>query len=300
MKTEKNILCAFILNLTFSIFEFIGGAAIGSVAIISDALHDASDAASIAISYLLEKKSHQEPDENYTYGYTRYSVIGGLVTTSILIFGSLVIMYKAAYRIIYPTPINYNGMIIFSIVGIIVNVIAAILTHDGTSLNQKAVNLHMLEDVLGWAVVLIGAIAMKFLDFTIIDPIMSIAVAIFILISACKTLQDVLSIFLQKIPKGVRLKEIKHHLLEIDGIKDVHHIHIWSMDGQIGCATMHIVTDLNPYELKAKVREELKEHGISHSTLEFESSAENCNDKSCRAYEDYDVIPKHSHHHCHH
>ena len=209
MKTEKNILCAFILNLTFSIFEFIGGAAIGSVAIISDALHDASDAASIAISYLLEKKSHQEPDENYTYGYTRYSVIGGLVTTSILIFGSLVIMYKAAYRIIYPTPINYNGMIIFSIVGIIVNVIAAILTHDGTSLNQKAVNLHMLEDVLGWAVVLIGAVAMKFLDFTIIDPIMSIAVAIFILISACKTLQDVLSIFLQKIPKGVRLKEIK-------------------------------------------------------------------------------------------
>lgn len=287
MKTERNIFWAFLLNLLFSVFEFIGGAIIGSVAIISDALHDASDAASIGISYLLEKKSKQEPDENYTYGYTRYSVIGGLITTTILIFGSIVVVIKAIERIINPNEINYDGMIIFGIVGIVVNLIAAFLTHQGDSLNQKAVNLHLLEDVLGWAVVLVGAIIMRFTNLSIIDPIMSIAVAVYISVSAVKMLKTVLDIFLQKTPDGFSVKEIKGHILEIKGVIDVHHIHIWSMDGQIGCCTMHIVTDENSKNIKSAVREELKEHGISHATLELETSDEKCYDEKCRAYEEF-------------
>lgn len=287
MKTERNIFWAFLLNLLFSVFEFIGGAIIGSVAIISDALHDASDAASIGISYLLEKKSKQEPDENYTYGYTRYSVIGGLITTTILIFGSVVVVIKAIERIINPNEINYDGMIIFGIVGIVVNLIAAFLTHQGDSLNQKAVNLHLLEDVLGWAVVLVGAIIMRFTDLSIIDPIMSIAVAVYISVSAVKMLKTVLDIFLQKTPDGFSVKEIKGHILEIKGVIDVHHIHIWSMDGQIGCCTMHIVTDENSKNIKSAVREELKHHGISHATLELETSDEKCYDEKCRAYEEF-------------
>ena len=287
MKTERNIFWAFLLNLLFSVFEFIGGAIIGSVAIISDALHDASDAASIGISYLLEKKSKQEPDENYTYGYTGYSVIGGLITTTILIFGSIVVVIKAIERIINPNEINYDGMIIFGIVGIVVNLIAAFLTHQGDSLNQKAVNLHLLEDVLGWAVVLVGAIIMRFTNLSIIDPIMSIAVAVYISVSAVKMLKTVLDIFLQKTPDGFSVKEIKGHILEIKGVIDVHHIHIWSMDGQIGCCTMHIVTDENSKNIKSAVREELKEHGISHATLELETSDEKCYDEKCRAYEEF-------------
>ena len=299
MKTERNIFWAFMLNLLFSIFEFIGGAFIGSVAIVSDALHDASDAATIGISYLLEKKSHQAPDENYTYGYTRYSVIGGLITTTILIFGSIIVIAKAIERIVNPNEINYDGMIIFAVVGVVVNIIAAYLTHKGDSLNQKAVNLHLLEDVLGWVVVLIGAIIMRFTDLSIIDPIMSILVAIFITINAAGMLKEVLDIFLQKAPKGFSVKEIKSHILEIEGVSDVHHIHIWSMDGQTGCCTLHIVTDSNPKEIKKAAREILKNHGISHSTLELEGSDEECLDKHCRAYEDFDADGGHHHHHHH-
>ena len=185
MKTEKNILFAFILNLAFSIFEFFGGIFTGSIAILSDAVHDIGDATSIGIAFLLEKKSKRHPDEKYTYGYARYSLLGGVITTVILLLGSTMVVYNAVKRIINPVEIHYNGMILFAIVGVLVNFVAAFLTREGDSLNQKAVNLHMLEDVLGWAVVLVGAIVMRFTDFSLLDPILSIGVALFIQYCQC-------------------------------------------------------------------------------------------------------------------
>ena len=174
MKTERNIFIAFILNLAFSIFEFAGGIFTGSVAIISDAIHDIGDATSIGVALFLEKKSKKQPDDRYTYGYGRYSVIGSVLTTLILLLGSVLVIYNAVLRMIRPVEINYDGMIMFAIVGVCVNLGAALLTRNGSSLNQKAVNLHMLEDVLGWIVVLIGAIVMRFTNFYLIDPLMSI------------------------------------------------------------------------------------------------------------------------------
>ena len=149
MKTEKSILIAFILNLTFSIFEFIGGIFTQSIAITSDAIHDLGDAASIGIAYFLEKKSKRSPDEKYTYGYARYSLLGSAITSLVLLFGSTAVIYNAIIKIIHPSEINYDGMIIFAIIGLCVNFIAALITHGGHSLNQKTVSLHMLEDVLG-------------------------------------------------------------------------------------------------------------------------------------------------------
>lgn len=281
MKTEKNILIAFILNLAFSIFEFIGGIFTGSVAIASDAIHDLGDATSIGVSYFLERKSKTKPDENYTYGYARYSVIGGFITTFILFLGSVMVIINAVDKIINPTEINYSGMIIFAVIGVVVNFCAAYFTSKGESINQKAVNLHMLEDVLGWAVVLVGAIVMHFTDFAIIDPIMSIGVALFILFNAVRNFKDIFNLFLEKTPEGVSVAEIKEHISEIDGVLDVHHVHIWSMDGQSAYATMHIVTDENGHDIKEKVRAELNEHGIVHCTLELETSDEHCHEKNC-------------------
>ena len=281
MKTERNILIAFILNLAFSVFEFTGGIFTGSVAILSDAVHDIGDAASIGISYFLEKKSKRKPDENYTYGYARYSVTGSVITTLILLFGSAAVIYNAIGRIINPVEINYSGMIVFAVIGVAVNVCAAFFTREAGSMNQKAVNLHMLEDALGWIVVLIGAVVMHFTDFYIIDPIMSIGVAIFILVNAVRNLKEALDLFLEKTPHGISVNEIKEHIENIDGIIDVHHIHIWSMDGQHNFATMHIVTDGDSHKVKHLVREELRGHGISHATLELESPDEHCHEKEC-------------------
>ena len=299
MKTEKNILTAFILNLFFSVFEFAGGIITGSVAILSDAVHDLGDAASIGISYFLERVSKKQPDEKYTYGYARYSVIGGLITTLILLFGSAAVIYNAIERIISPSEINYDGMIIFALVGAAVNFVAAMLTRDGDSLNQRAVNLHMLEDVLGWIVVLVGAIVMRFTDLAIIDPIMSICVAVFIIVNAVKNLKEILDLFLEKTPADICTDELKHHLIEIDGVTDVHHIHVWSMDGQSNYATMHVVSDGNAHEVKEKIREELREHGIHHATLELESEGEHCHEITCHT-EIKSPSGHHHHHHGHH
>jgi len=296
MKTERNILIAFILNLAFSVFEFFGGLFTGSVAIVSDAVHDLGDAASIGISYFLEKKSKKQPDETYTYGYARYSVIGGFITTLILLIGSAVVIGSAIHRIITPTEIHYDGMIVFAVVGVCVNFCAAFFTREGGSLNQKAVNLHMLEDVLGWAVVLVGAIVMRFTDFALIDPIMSIGVALFILVNAVRNLKEVAELFLEKAPHSIEVAEIKEHIEEIEGIEDVHHIHIWSLDGQNHFATMHIVTDGEPHRIKDAVREELREHGIGHVTIELETTGEHCHETHCHI----EAPCSHEHHHHHH
>ncbi len=296
MKTEKNILIAFILNFVFSVFEFIGGALTGSVAIISDAVHDIGDALSIGISYFLERKSKKQPDEIYTYGYARFSVLGSLITTVILLFGSLAVIYNAIIRIFNPTEINYNGMIVFAIIGVIVNFVAAFFTREGDSLNQKAVNLHMLEDVLGWAIVLICAIIMRFTDNSILDPLMSIGVSLYIFVNAIKNLKQIENLFLEKIPTDVSIKEIKEHVLQIEGVQDVHHIHIWSMDGYNNYATMHIVTEKESSEIKKEIREELKEHHIQHVTLEFEGVNEDCHCENCHI----EHCENHHHHHHHH
>lgn len=298
MKTEKNILIAFILNLSFAIFEVFGGIFTGSIAIISDAIHDVGDATSIGISFFLEKKSKKQPDETHTYGYARYSVIGSVITTMILLLGSVVVIYNAIHRLFNPAEINYNGMIIFAIIGVAVNFIAAWFTREGDSLNQKAVNLHMLEDVLNWVVVLIGAIVMRFTDLALIDPLMSIGVSVFILINAVKNLKVVIDLFLVKTPHEMDVNEIRDHVTHIDGVLDVHHIHIWSMDGQSNYTTMHIVTNGDAHEIKELIREELQEHGIGHATLELEAEGEHCHEKHCHV--NVPVSSGHHHHHHHH
>ena len=291
MKSEENILIAFLLNISFSIFEFFGGILTNSIAIISDSVHDLGDAASIGISYFLERKSKKKADKLYTYGYIRYSVLGGMITTSILLVGSIFVIISAAKRLFNPVDINYSGMILFAVIGVILNLIAAYVTREGASINQKSVNLHMLEDVLGWIVVLIGSIIMNFTDIKILDSLMSIGVAIFILINSLKNFKKILDLFLEKIPTDVDLDEIKKHLLEIPGVDDIHHIHIWSIDGYNNYATMHIVTKKDAKKIKHLIREELEEHNICHAILETEDEV--CEDTECNP------TFHHEHHHHH-
>lgn len=297
MKTERNIFVAFILNLAFSVFELFGGIFTGSVAIVSDALHDAGDAMSIGISYFLERKSKKQPDETYTYGYARYSVLGGFITTIILLVSSAAVIANAVHRMFVPTQIHYGAMIGFAVVGVCVNLCAALFTREGGSLNQKAVNLHMLEDVLGWVVVLLGAVIMRFVDFPILDPIMSVGVAMFILINAIKNLKEIFDLFLEKAPKGISTAEIKKHIETLDSVLDVHHIHLWSMDGHNHYATMHVVADGNPHEIKEKIRKALREQGIGHITLEMENQGEHCHERHCHMESKAHGHCAHHHHH---
>ena len=294
MKTEKNILIAFILNISFSIIEFFGGIFTNSVAILSDSIHDLGDALSIGISYFLEKKSKKKADKNYTYGYIRYSILGGVITTTILLVGSILVIINATKRLFNPIEVNYRGMILFAIIGVVLNFIAAYVTREGDSINQKSVNLHMLEDVLGWIVVLIGAIIMNFTDIKIIDSLMSIGVALFILINSLKNLRKVLDLFLEKTPVDIDIDDLKIHLLKIKDVEDIHHIHVWSIDGYNNYSTMHIVTKSKNIKIvKKAIREELEEHNICHAILETEDEA--CDEKECHVVFNNKIT--HHHHH---
>lgn len=187
MKKENKILTAFLLNLFFCIFEFIGGIFTGSVAIISDAVHDLGDAVSIGASFFFERKSSKAADEKEK---EKYIFIGGALTSGVLIAGSLMAAANAVTRLCKPAELDYDGMLVFAFFGVVVNSAAAFFTRGKENMNIRAVNLHMLEDVLGWVTVLIGAAVMKFTGFSYLDPIMSIGVSAFILISAVKNLRS--------------------------------------------------------------------------------------------------------------
>jgi cobalt-zinc-cadmium efflux system protein len=189
-------------------------------------------------------------------------------------------------------------MILFAVVGALVNLGAAFFTREGDSLNQKAVNLHMLEDVLGWIVVLAGAVVMRFTDISVIDPLMSIGVAIFILVNAIRNLKEGLALFLEKAPNGVDIHGLETHICALEGVLGVHHVHIWSMDGQTNYATIHIVAQGEAHAVKERVREELKEHGIAHATLELEAEGEHCCEEHCHV--EHAAHAGHHHHHHHH
>lgn len=298
--SERNILIAFILNLSFSIYEFVGGAFTGSTAIMSDAVHDLGDATSIGISYFLERKSKRRPDSSYTYGYIRYSLVGGMITTLILLLGSAFVISNAIQHIIHPVEINYDGMIILAIIGAVVNFIAAYFTREGDSLNQKSVNLHMLEDVLGWIVVLVGAIVMRFTNFALIDPILSIFVAVYILIHAWQNFRSIIAVFLEKTPSNISIPQLEKSLLTIKGIENVHHIHVWSMDGYHNYATMHVVsTAKDPCKIKSHIRSALQKYHINHTTIELEAPGEACTEHDCTPPSDNTHMHSHSHSHSH-
>jgi len=295
MKSEKNILIAFILNISFSLFELFGGIFTNSVSIMSDAIHDFGDALSIGISLILEKKSTKQPDNKYSYGYARYSILGAFITTSILTIGSFLVIINSISRLPNPVYVNHDGMIIFAVFGIIINFFAVYFTKDGHSMNQSAVNLHMLEDVLGWVVVLIGSILIKFTNIFLIDSIMSLGVSTYILIHAIKNFQKIIDLFLEKTPKNISIENIKQTLLKNSSILDVHHIHIWSIDGNSNYATMHVVTNTKKtLELKQNIRELCLELGINHLTIELESQEERCGDLECHI-----EVQEDHHHHYH-
>ena len=281
MKSQRNILIAFLLNLIFSLLEFAGGLFTGSSAILSDALHDLGDAAGIGVSWVMERKSRKAADGLYTFGYGRYSLLGSLITSGVLVAGSAVMLCHGVDRLLHLRAIHYDGMLLLSCLGLAVNICAAFVTHGGESLNQKAVNLHMLEDALGWVVVLVGALVMRFTDFALLDPLMSVGLSVLILLAALKNLRETGWVLLEKTPKGMNAQQLRESLEALKGIEEVHHLHLWSLDGIRHCATLHAVTTLTPADAKALLRDALLQRGITHVTLETEVPGEPCAEPHC-------------------
>ncbi len=222
-------------------------------------------------------------------------MLGALISTVVLLVGSGAMIFSSAVRIIEPEEINYDGMIVFAAVGVCVNLCAALFTGGHGTLNQKAVNLHMLEGVLGWVVVLIGALVMSFTGFSLIDPIMSAGVSVYIIVCALGNLKDITELLLEKAPLGIDAADIKDTLQNINGVVDVHHVHVWSLDGRNFLATMHVVCETQAHEIKGAVRDTLMKLGIDHVTLELEDVNEPCSEIKCKAKPSSDGNCHHKH-----
>lgn len=284
----KNMKVALALNITFTIIEFIGGIFTNSVAILSDAIHDLGDSMAIAMALVLEKQSTKGRTSNFTYGTRRFSTLAALITSLILVVGSILIVYHAVPRFFNPQEIHVTGVLWLAVLGLAFNGAAVLrLRKDSkNSLSQKAVMLHLMEDAMGWVAVMIGGIIMYFTNWYWIDPLLSLGIAAFILFNAIKNIGSSMKIFLQAKPVDIDQKQLTTSLLEIPHVVEVHDMHIWSVDGEYTVLTSHIVVNVNCdisclKEVKAKALKIMQTFDIKHPTLQFETSDENCALSSC-------------------
>lgn len=278
---SSNLKLAFFLNLGFTILELIGGFYVNSVAILSDAIHDLGDSLSLGLAWILDKKSKQKANDNFSFGYGRFSLLGALINGLVLIVGSVFVVREAIQRLLEPEPSDATGMILFAIVGVAVNGYAAWKVSHGASQNEKVISWHLIEDVLGWVAVLIAGVLLYFFDIPWIDPVLSLAIAVFILWNVFRNLKDTLYIFLQAVPAGISLEKIKSDILSQPKVDSLHHVHIWSLEGANHVFTAHIrlkeIQDLTELTAtKSTVQKILKSYPLGHFTIEWELPTEEC------------------------
>lgn len=270
---------AFLLNLSFTLLEIVGGVLTNSMAILSDALHDLGDSLSLGIAWYLERYAKKGPDVKFSFGYARFSLLGALINSVILITGSLFILYKAAFRILSPESVHPKGMMLLAIIGIAVNGLAVLKLKTGNSLNEKVVSWHLLEDVLGWAVVLVASIVLLFVDLPVIDPLLSVGITLYVLWNVYKNLKEILTVLLQGVPQNLSIEQMERLMLDKTEILDVYHTHIWSLEGEKHFISTHVVvadgsTRDDIVALKEALRQLMHANGIEHVTLEVEFECE--------------------------
>ena len=283
---DGNIGLAFFLNLSFSIIELIGGALTNSIAIMSDAVHDFGDSLSLALAWYFQRKSKKGSTHKYTYGHKRYSLLGAIITSVVLVVGSMYILSEAVSRLFDPQETHAVGMLALAILGIAINGIAALRMRKSSSINEKVVTIHLLEDVFGWAAVLVGSVIIYFTGLTIIDPILSIAIACFVFFNVVKNIRQAMPILLQSTPAGVERERIIQSLKGIGQVEEIHDLHIWSLDEAYNVLTVHVsLKESLPMEklaeLKEKIREILRREDVHHATIEFEGPGEPCSFENC-------------------
>jgi len=280
-ETTERIRTAFFLNLAFTILELFGGWWANSVAILSDAVHDLGDSLSLGLAWYLNNVSQREKDARFSYGYHRFSLLGALLNAGILIGGAIFILSKAVPRLLNPESVQAPRMILFAVIGALVNGAAALKLRDSKNLNARVVSWHLMEDMLGWIAVLIVSLILLFVDLPILDPILSILITAFVTFNVLKNLRETIGVFLQSVPGEIDVREIDRELQSIPGVVSTHHTHVWSLDGENHVLTTHI--NLGPSasrekasQVKEDVKSILEPHDLFHLTVEIEFGEEDC------------------------
>jgi len=276
MKAKYTVWLAFFLNLTYAIVEFIAGGVFGSSAVLADSVHDLGDAIAIGISAFLESISNREEDSHYTLGYKRFSLLGAMITAVILMTGSVLVILENIAKIFHPQPVNDEGILWLGIIAIIINVLASLVIRKGQTKNESILSLHFLEDTLGWVAVILMAIVLRFTDWYILDPLLSIAISFFVLSKALPRFWSTLKIFLDAVPEGVDIQKIKTDLAELDHVASINQLNLWTMDGLEKNAIVHVcLKEMEHMETcKESIRIFLKDCGFQNITIEVDVDLE--------------------------
>ena len=277
MKAKYAVWLAFFLNVTYAIVEFIAGGLFGSSAVLADSVHDLGDAIAIGISAFLETISNREEDNQYTLGYKRFSLLGALVTAIILMTGSVLVILENVTKILNPQPVNDEGILWLGIIAITINVLASLVVSKGKTKNESILSLHFLEDTLGWLAVILMAIVLRFTDWYILDPLLSLVISFFILSKALPRFWSTLKIFLDAVPEGLDIEQVKNGLERLDNVASLNQLNLWTMDGLEKNAIVHLCLEdwEQMTETKNQVRQLLEERGVQNITIEVDTSQSN-------------------------
>ena len=277
MKAKYTVWVAFFLNLSYAIVEFIAGGIFGSSAVLADSVHDLGDAIAIGLSAFLETISNREEDSRYTLGYKRFSLLGALVTAVILMTGSVLVILENLTKLFHPKPVNDEGILWLGIIAVSINLLASLVVRKGKTKNESILSLHFLEDTLGWIAVILMAIILRFTDWYILDPLLSLVISFFILSKAIPRFWSTLKIFLDAVPEGVETGDLEKNLDALTNVKSVNQLSIWSMDGLENNAIIHLCLEDwdQMMETKNQVRQLLEERGVQNITIEVDTSQSN-------------------------
>ena len=298
MKTKHAVWLAFFLNLGYAIVEFIAGGIFGSSAVLADSVHDLGDAIAIGISAFLESISNREEDSHYTLGYKRFSLLGAMVTAVILMTGSVLVILENIAKLFHPQPVNDEAILWLGIIAVSINVLASLVIRKGQTKNESILSLHFLEDTLGWVAVILMAIVLRFTDWYILDPLLSLAISIFILSKAIPRFWSTLRIFLDAVPEGVDIQQVKSDLEQLDHVASINQLNLWTMDGLEKNAIVHVcLKQIEDMEASKKaIRHHLKDIGFHNITIEVDSDQDShaCHKRDIHAIESQSG---HDHHH---
>ena len=300
MKTKHAVWLAFFLNLSYAIVEFIAGGLFGSSAVLADSVHDMGDAIAIGVSAFLETISNREEDSHYTLGYKRFSLLGAMVTAVILMTGSVLVILGNITKLFHPQAVNDEGILWLGIIAISVNVIASLVVRKGKTKNESILSLHFLEDTLGWLAVILMAIVLRFTDWYILDPLLSLVISIFILSKAIPRFWSTLKIFLDAVPEGVDIKQVKSDLEQLDHVASLNQLNLWTMDGLEKNAIVHVcLKEIEQMELcKESIRSKLKDCGFQNITIEIDADLAS-HQTHKRNMEELEAVQNHGHEHHH-
>ena len=274
-KATENISFAFFLNLIFLVIVGIGAFFTNSVAILADLIDGLSDTFTLGLSWVLQRFSEKGEDEKFTYGYRRFSLLGAVITSFIVIISSFLILFESVSRLFAPEDVHASGMVLVAIFAIFLKILSVLKIRGGKTLNERAVLIHLLGDLMGWIALLIVSIVLVFYYIPFLDPLLSIAITFWMIFGLSKTLFTTFKILLLEAPANIDQNKLKNDILSIEEIEKILEFHLWSLDNQDIILTLKInlKDDLkvsSTENIKKDVKHICSLHEIENINIEFD------------------------------